>query len=337
MKEYRQELAGEIGFWKWTQYEFYRQWAKLKRYANLKGVRIIGDLPIYAALESADCWAHPELFLPKKVAGAPPDAFCPEGQVWGNPLYDWDVLKRHGYRWWIDRIRHNLRVYDVVRLDHMRGFSSYFAIPAEDATAEKATAENGEWMPGPGMRLFDAVRASLGDCSLIAEDLGILTPDVIEMVKASGLPEMKVLQFAFDGDPQNVHLPVNYSENAVVYTGTHDNDTTAGWYAGLPEEAQKMVSLYIRTHHGVRNSEHAPVFGAGAACEHLVEAAQQSKAAVCVIPMQDYLRLGSEHRINIPGTSEGNWGWRLTPGSCTEELAQHVRDVTVRNGRGGKR
>lgn len=343
MKEYRQELAGEIGFWKWTQYEFYRQWAKLKRYANLKGVRIIGDLPIYAALESADCWAHPELFqlggdgLPKKVAGAPPDAFCPEGQVWGNPLYDWDVLKRHGYRWWIDRIRHNLRVYDVVRLDHMRGFSSYFAIPAEDATAEKATAENGEWMPGPGMRLFDAVRASLGDCSLIAEDLGILTPDVIEMVKASGLPEMKVLQFAFDGDPQNVHLPVNYSENAVVYTGTHDNDTTAGWYAGLPEETQKMVSLYIRTHHGVRNSEHAPVFGAGAACEHLVEAAQQSKAAVCVIPVQDYLRLGSEHRINIPGTSEGNWGWRLTPGSCTEELAQHVRDVTVRNGRGGKR
>ena len=142
---------------------------------------------------------------------------------------------------------------------------------------------------------------------------------------------------AFDGDPQNVHLPVNYSENAVVYTGTHDNDTTAGWYAGLPEETQKMVSLYIRTHHGVRNSEHAPVFGAGAACEHLVEAAQQSKAAVCVIPMQDYLRLGSEHRINIPGTSEGNWGWRLTPGSCTEELAQHVRDVTVRNGRGGKR
>jgi 4-alpha-glucanotransferase len=338
MKVYAEQLAEEIRFQKWMQYEFFRQWAKLKRYANIKGVQIIGDLPIYAALESADCWAHPEYFqlggdgTPTKVSGAPPDSFCPNGQIWGNPLYDWDIMKRWDYGWWIDRVRHNLRIYDVVRLDHMRGFESYFAIPAGDKDAH-----NGQWEQGPGSEFFRVLREELGDCDMIAEDLGIITPEVEAMVKDSEMPGMRVLQFGFDGDPQNMHLPANYDGNVVVYTGTHDNDTTAGWYASLSEEEKRMVTLYIRTYYGIRDTEHAPEFGAYAACEHLVEMAQQSRAPICIIPIQDYLRLGSEARINVPGTAEGNWAWRVQSEALDADLAAHVHRITVRSGRLNRR
>jgi 4-alpha-glucanotransferase len=317
-------------------------------------VQIIGDLPIYAALESADCWAHPEYFqlggdgTPTKVSGAPPDSFCPNGQIWGNPLYDWDIMKRWDYGWWIDRVRHNLRIYDVVRLDHMRGFESYFAIPAGDKDAH-----NGQWEQGPGSEFFRVLREELGDCDMIAEDLGIITPEVEAMVKDSEMPGMRVLQFGFDGDPQNMHLPANYDGNVVVYTGTHDNDTTLGWYEKAEDWKQRFVAWYLREKSEIPQERKDELFNhvcatdiapgerpsadeildPETAVKGLIELAHSSRCDTCIIPMQDYLLLGSEARTNVPGVAKGNWRWQMPANACNQKLAATIGEVTARYGR----
>ena len=291
-------------FYRWTQFEFYRQWDALRKYANDAGIRIIGDMPFYVSYDSADCWAYPEQFLldedlkPLKVAGVPPDAFSADGQLWGNPLYDWDRMKEDGYRWWIRRIRQNFRMYDALRLDHFRGFASYYAIPAD---AE--TAVSGEWEKGPGIELF-RLEEMAGE-KFIAEDLGLLTDEVRQLLKESGLPGTKVIQFAFDGDPQNIYLTEHYPENCVAYTGTHDNDTTVGWFKELDDHTKLLVLQYLNI-----DPQTAPL--EDAVCDALIQKLFDSASELCVIPLQDYLHLGSEARINIPGTASGNWRWRMT-------------------------
>ncbi len=324
MDEARAECADGIGFYKWTQFEFYRQWAALKAYANTAGVKIIGDMPIYVSYDSADCWANPGQFQldgelrSLLVAGVPPDAFTAEGQLWGNPLYDWDKMRADGYGWWIRRMRQSFRMYDVIRLDHFRGFESYYAVPAD---AENAI--NGEWKKGPGMELFNALAEAIaaetdgqGDTDaadllrdrFIAEDLGFLTEEVRLLLQESGFPGTKVLQFGFDGDPGNIYLPENYPENCVVYTGTHDNDTTVGWFEGLEDWKQEPVLRYL----GIERAGAVDSSLAETVCDALIEKALTSRADLCIIPLQDYLHLGSEARTNIPGTVGGNWCWRLT-------------------------
>ena len=303
--EAREECEDEAGFYKWTQFEFCRQWAALKKYANDAGIKIIGDMPIYVSYDSADCWADPGQFQldedlkPVLIAGVPPDAFAAEGQLWGNPLYDWEKMRAGGYRWWIGRMRQCFKMYDVVRLDHFRGFESYYAVAAD---AENAI--NGEWKQGPGMDLFERLSGRF-----IAEDLGFLTEEVHQLLRESGFPGTKVLQFGFDGDPGNIYLPENYPENCVVYTGTHDNDTTVGWFEGLQDWEREPVLRYL----GIEQTSADEVRLADQVCDALIEKALTSRADLCIIPLQDYLHLGSEARTNIPGTVGGNWCWRLNP------------------------
>lgn len=301
---YTSILQDEIDFHRFIQYCFHTQWHALKTYAKEKGVGIIGDLPIYIAMNSADVWAHPELFLldsdlqPTHVAGVPPDYFSETGQRWGNPLFDWDAMEQSGFSWWVKRLEASLELYDMVRIDHFRGFEAYWSVPAEEETAI-----NGEWIKGPGSNLFDAFRSALGDeLPIIAEDLGIITPEVEALRDAYALPGMKILQFAFAGDASNPYLPHNHVKNCVVYTGTHDNDTTNGWfYAAPPEEAERR--------HAMRYLD----CGWEAFHTHLNRAALCSVADLAVLPLQDLLGLGSDARMNIPGTVEGNWQWRVTP------------------------
>ncbi|MGX8774451.1 MAG: 4-alpha-glucanotransferase [Bacillota bacterium] len=322
LDEARAECAETIDFYKWTQFEFCRQWAALKEYANNAGVKIIGDMPIYVSYDSADCWANPGQFQldgdlrPLLVAGVPPDAFAAEGQLWGNPLYDWDKMRADGYRWWTARMRQSFRVYDVIRLDHFRGFESYYAVPAD---ADDAIC--GEWIKGPGMELFETLAEVVGAADglrgrFIAEDLGFLTEDVRLLLRESGFPGTKVLQFGFDGDPGNIYLPENYPENCVVYTGTHDNDTTVGWFEGLEDWEREPVLRYLgieRPHDGIDGqSNESEARLSDEVCDALIEKALTSRADLCIIPLQDYLHLGSEARTNIPGTVGGNWCWRLT-------------------------
>ncbi|MBQ6582213.1 MAG: 4-alpha-glucanotransferase [Mogibacterium sp.] len=332
-------LREEIRLEKWMQYEFQREWKALRDYAHTKKIEIIGDIPIYASYESSDCWTHPELFRlrkdlrPLRIAGCPPDDFAPEGQRWGNPLYNWREMERTGFAWWIERLRQNCALYDVIRLDHTRGFESYFSIPAEDDSAV-----NGRWVKGPGMKFFRAVEAALGPCRFIAEDLGFITPAVRNLIRRTGLPGMKVLQFAFDGDPENEYLPENCTENCVVYTGTHDNNTTRGWYNELPEDAKRMVTHYLRTSRSTgidqsSASRNAPIFSSFAACRLLVTLAMESKAELCIIPLQDYLALGSEARINVPGTVGDNWEWRMRKGAFTPDHAAYIRRMVKASGR----
>ena len=320
INEAREECADWIGFYKWTQFEFFRQWAALKSYANGAGIKIIGDMPIYVSYDSADCWANPEQFLldenlkPLLIAGVPPDAFTAEGQLWGNPLYDWEKMKKEGYLWWILKTRHSFFLYDVIRLDHFRGFESYYAVAAD---AENAM--HGEWKKGPGMELFNTLVREMDDIRLsdlfIAEDLGFLTEDVHQLLRDSGLPGTKVLQFAFDGDPGNIYLPENYPENCVVYTGTHDNDTTVGWFESLEDREREPILRYLgieRPHDSTDSHPNASgTCLADEVCDALIEKALTSRADLCIIPLQDYLHLGSEARTNIPGTVGGNWCWRL--------------------------
>ena len=311
LDEARSECAEWIGFYKWTQFEFYREWSALKKYANAAGVKIIGDMPIYVSYDSADCWANPEQFQldkdlrPLLVAGVPPDAFAAEGQLWGNPLYDWERMRDEGYSWWTARIRQCFTMYDVLRLDHFRGFESYYAVPA---TAENAMC--GEWKKGPGMDLLGRFSEQF-----IAEDLGFLTEDVHRLLYESGFPGTKVLQFAFDGDPGNLYLPENYPENCVVYTGTHDNDTTVGWFEGLADWEREPVLRYLGIDPAACEGQSCAEAGssslAEAVCDALIEKALTSRADLCLVPLQDYLHLGSEARTNIPGTVGCNWRWRL--------------------------
>ena len=326
VKAWEEELADEILFYEFQQLKFQEQWKKLKDYANSRGVRIIGDIPIYVAFDSADSWFHPELFQfnedrePDFVAGCPPDGFSPTGQLWGNPLYRWDYHKKTGYAWWIRRMAYCFRLYDVVRVDHFRGFDEYYSIPAEDDTAA-----GGHWEKGPGLELFDAIEKKLGKLEIIAEDLGFLTPSVFEMVRKSGFPGMKVLEFAFSADGQSIYLPYHYDENCVVYTGTHDNDTIQGWYEAIPEWDRDFSIRYLGNRHTPRKEIHWD----------FIRAALGSRARLAVIPMQDYLGLGSEARINEPSTLGDNWKWRLLPDEFDGKLAEACRDLAWVYGRLG--
>ena len=326
VKAWEEELADEILFYEFQQLKFQEQWKKLKDYANSRGVRIIGDIPIYVAFDSADSWFHPELFQfnedrePDFVAGCPPDGFSPTGQLWGNPLYRWDYHKKTGYAWWIRRMAYCFRLYDVVRVDHFRGFDEYYSIPAEDDTAA-----GGHWEKGPGLELFDAIEKKLGKLEIIAEDLGFLTPSVFEMVRKSGFPGMKVLEFAFSADGQSIYLPYHYDENCVVYTGTHDNDTIQGWYEAMPEWARDFSIRYLGNRYTPRKEIHWD----------FIRAALGSRARLAVIPMQDYLGLGSEARINEPSTLGDNWKWRLLPDEFDGKLAEACRDLAWVYGRLG--
>ena len=319
-----EELAEEISFYKFQQYEFDRQWKKLHAYANEQGVKIIGDIPIYVAFDSADTWAAPQMFQfdennePTGVAGCPPDAFSATGQLWGNPLYDWEYHKNTGYEWWIRRIEHCLKLYDVVRIDHFRGFDEYYSIPYGETTAI-----NGKWMPGPGMDLFRAIEEKLGRPEIIAEDLGFLTPSVLQLLKDSGFPGMKVLQFAFDARESSNYLPHTYPTNCVDYTGTHDNDTTRGWYHAVGKYARDFAKEYMCK----------PRMDEDTLAGDFICLAMGSVADLCVIPMQDYLGLGSEARINIPSTLGGNWVWRMKEGQFDEETAEEILRVTRLYGR----
>lgn len=318
----RARLAGEIRFWKVTQYLFFTQWRALKNYAHRNGVFLIGDLPIYVSPDSADLWAHSGLFQvdgdrrPTEVAGCPPDAFTAEGQLWGNPLYRWEKHAATGYRWWVRRLSSAARVYDVVRIDHFRGFESYYAVPAGSRNAV-----HGIWRKGPGADFVDTVKRKLPRLSVIAEDLGFLTDDVRRLLARSGFPGMKVLQFAFDPNGESEYLPHRYTRNCVVYTGTHDNTTAEGWRLSAPEEEVAFARRYLGA------GPDGDLTGA------LIRAAQASVADTCIIPLQDYLRLGAEARINTPGTVGGNWRWRVRSEQLTPGLAAGIRGVTELYGR----
>lgn len=317
---YRKKYAEEVEFYKFLQYKFIVQWRALKEYANDKGIKIIGDIPIYVAFDSADTWANPELFqfdekgYPIAVAGCPPDGFSATGQLWGNPLYDWDYHKQTGYKWWIARISHCYDLYDVVRVDHFRAFDAYYSIPYGNKTAEF-----GRWKKGPGFALFKAIRAELGDVDMIAEDLGFLTDSVIKLVQRSGYPGMKVLQFAFDSREDSDYLPHNYVSNTVCYTGTHDNDTTVGWYRSMKQKDRKMALDYLNRTDFASDKDIAFSF---------IKLAMGSVSKICIIPMQDWLGLDGTARINTPSTLGGNWVWRMKKGAFTKKLAREIRDIT---------
>ena len=324
---YRRELYFDIEFQEYMQFKFYEQWKKLKAYANARGIRIIGDIPIYVAMDSADTWASPWLFKldsennPTQVAGCPPDGFSATGQLWGNPLYNWEVHRQSGFSWWLKRIEHCFSMYDILRIDHFRGFDEYYAIPFGDQTAE-----NGWWEKGPGIDLFRAVSCRLGEREIIAEDLGYVTDTVRKLVEESGYPNMKVIEFAFDErDTGNAsdYLPHNYDANSVVYTGTHDNETLLGWLSDITPEEQKMVRKYLNRPQATDKE----------VCEDLICLVMRSVSRLCVIPMQDYLGLGKEARINRPSTLGINWKWRLTEGAFDEALEQRMHDLALLYGR----
>ena len=310
VKRYEELLREEIGYWKFLQFKFYEQWEQLKNYVNGLGISIIGDIPIYVALDSADVWTHPELFqldpdtlTPLRVAGVPPDAFSDDGQLWGNPLYDWDKIEETGFAWWKDRMRASARLYDVVRIDHFIGVVQYYSIPygAEDG-------KTGEWKQGPGKKLTDAINEAAGDAKIIAEDLGIFCPAVKELLRETGYPGMKIIEFAFSGDRFNEHLPHCYEPNSVVYGGTHDNETLVGYFK--PEARQWWELQYIADYLGAAHHEEVP--------DKVFRAAYGSVASVAVFQMQDVLGLGNEARMNTPGTVGGNWKWRMKPGAFGE-------------------
>jgi 4-alpha-glucanotransferase len=309
-------LADEIRMHRFGQFLFHRQWTALKDYAASRGVKVIGDAPIFVARDSADVWANPHLFLldanlkPKVVAGVPPDYFAADGQLWGNPLYDWDRMAGDGYAWWIARFRHAIRQVDLVRLDHFRGFAAAWNIPAGDKTAR-----HGKWVPGPGVKLFAAANAALGTLPLIAEDLGIITPDVDAMRTAFGLPGMSVLQFML-GAPDNRYWPHNFDPNTVCYPGTHDNDTTNGWFAGIPEDERRTFAKYLGR------------IPTDAAWE-LIRMAWGSVAVLAVAPLQDVFGLGTDGRMNKPGVVGGNWRWRFKPQQFRRDLLDRLADLTA--------
>jgi 4-alpha-glucanotransferase len=323
MAYYREKCDVAISFYYYLQFLFWKQWKSLKKYANQNGIQIIGDIPIYVALDSADAWSNQPLFqfdpdgLPTKVAGCPPDAFSETGQLWGNPVYDWKYHQKTEYDWWVQRIRHCFELYDVVRIDHFRGFDEYYAIPYGHKTAEK-----GQWEKGPGYDLFRVLKKKLGKLSIIAEDLGFLTDTVRELLDKTGYPGMKVLQFAFDSREESDYLPYRYPHNCVVYTGTHDNNTTRGWFSDLSEEDLKFAKRYMH----LPSQEESW-------CWEMIRLAMSSVADLAVIPIQDYLNLGSQARMNTPSTVGENWKWRLKPGQYNAALAKRITELTQLYGR----
>ncbi|SFG64009.1 4-alpha-glucanotransferase [Lachnospiraceae bacterium C7] len=297
----KEKYKEDIKFYKFLQYAFFQQWTELKAYANKNNIEIIGDIPIYVSADSADVWANPQQFYLDEdlklieVAGCPPDAFSEDGQLWGNPLFRWDVMKKDGYSWWVRRIKAMSQLYNIIRIDHFRGFDSYYAIPAKDDTAK-----NGKWKEGPGMDLFKVLEKKLGKLPIIVEDLGYLTPSVKKLLKDSGFPGMKVLQFAFGGDSENEYLPHNYQKHCVVYTGTHDNDTILGWLSTAEPEVVKHAEKYL-------NLTKKEGYNWG-----VMRGALSSVADTCILTMQDIIGLGAEGRINTPSTLGENWKWRAT-------------------------
>ena len=323
----REELADEISYHKFLQYCVWTQWYALKEYANSKGIEIIGDIPIYVAFDSSDVWCHPELFqldpdvYPTAVAGVPPDGFSADGQLWGNPLYDWKKHKETGYAWWIQRIAYCKKAYDVVRIDHFRGFDEYFSIPYGDKTAR-----NGHWEKGPGYDLFKTIEESLGKLDVIAEDLGYLTDTVKQMVADCGYPGMKVFEFAFDSRDSSGtsnYLPHNYTENSVVYTGTHDNETMMGWFKNIKPEERQMLKDYLHT--DCDDDE--------TLLDMSIDCIMASKSDKCIIPIQDYLKFGNEARINQPNTLGHNWMWRLKKNDFSDELKHRICEITEKTNR----
>lgn len=321
----RRELQGEIRFYSFVQYVFYKQWKALKTYANDAGIAVIGDVPIYVPLDSVEVWSDPELFCldasltPESVAGCPPDAFSEDGQLWGNPLYRWDVMAQRKYGWWLRRLAAAGGLYDIVRLDHFRGFEAYWSVPYG-----QATARNGHWYKGPGMDFINAIKKALPDLKLIAEDLGFLTKDVLDLRDASGYPGMKVLQFAFDSREPSDYLPHTYIANSICYTGTHDNMTTRQWFDTAPNDAVAYACEYMHL-----TEKEGFVWGA-------IRTAYSSVSDICIVPMQDYLDLGAAARMNFPGTQTGdNWTWRAPEGCCTAALAEKIRKLARLYGRLG--
>jgi 4-alpha-glucanotransferase len=312
IQQARQELDHEIQRQVFRQWAFFRQWRSLRDRAARKGITIIGDIPIFVAHDSADVWANPELFFMDEecnltvVAGVPPDYFSPTGQLWGNPLYRWDVHAETGYAWWLDRFRAVLQMVDIVRLDHFRGFAAYWEVPAGNPTAEI-----GQWVPTPGMAFFKHVRESLGELPIIAEDLGVITDDVIELREAFDLPSMKVIQFAFAADPDDQFYPHNYPVNCVAYTGTHDNDTTRGWFETAPQAERDLCLHYLDSPEEKLTWE-------------MIRVVWGSSAIFSLAPMQDLLGLGSEARMNFPGKPSGNWDWRMSEPDLSPELAEKI-------------
>ncbi len=318
---WQEKLADEIERQKYWQWLFFKQWLAVKSYANDRGIKIIGDIPIFIAYDSADAWANPELFYfdelgnPTVIAGVPPDYFSETGQRWGNPLYRWKPMKEGGYAWWISRFKASLQLVDMIRVDHFRGFEAYWEIPASEPTAVK-----GRWVKGPGQDFFDAIKAALGELPIIAEDLGVITPEVEALRDNNDLPGMKVLQFAFAADASDPYLPHNYPKNSVVYTGTHDNDTTLGWYQKAPEKERDFVRRYLA------RDDHNIVWD-------LLRLAFASVADIAVVPLQDVLRLDSSGRMNIPGQAAGNWSWRFTPEQLEYWIAPQLRELAEIYGR----
>lgn len=319
LSQARNEARTEIEAHKFSQFVFFKQWLELKSYCNSRGIRIIGDIPMFVAHDSADVWANPDQFKldenakPTVVAGVPPDYFSATGQFWGNPLYDWDRMRHDDFRWWVERIRATLQLVDIARIDHFRGFAACWEIPAGEETAE-----HGKWVESPGRELFAVVQSELGELRIIAEDLGMITPDVDELRDELGLPGMRVLQFAFNSDTQNIHLPENYDESVVAYTGTHDNDTTVGWFKSLVEESEErnFCLSYLLTDGKEINWD-------------FIRAVLASRADTAIIPLQDVLGVGSEGRMNLPNSVEGNWAWRFEVNALTNELMERLREMTV--------
>jgi 4-alpha-glucanotransferase len=315
----RGELAGHMERVRFAQFLLLRQGRRIREHARAKGVYLLGDLPFFVSPDCSDVWANPELFLldeqhrPRFVAGVPPDYFSASGQLWGNPVYNWDALRRTGYRWWLDRLGAWLTHVDFIRLDHFRAFAAAWHVPAD-----ASTAQTGEWVPGPGAALFEAATRELGALPFVAEDLGLITPDVDALRTSFGLPGMRVLQFAFDGSPGNPHLPDNYGHNTVAYTGTHDNPTTRAWFEGLPPSSRDVVWKYLNR----------PAGDSTEATRELIRLAWSSTAALAIAPLQDVLQLGSEAQMNVPGHAEGNWRWRCAEDLLNSSAFAWLREVT---------
>lgn len=318
---YKIKCRERIDYYKMLQFFFFSQWYALKDYANRNGIKIIGDLPIYVAEDSADVWSNPECFKldknrkPKEVAGCPPDCFSQDGQLWGNPVYDWRYMKSTGYDWWIKRLRTSFKIYDIVRIDHFRGFEAFYCIKYGEKTAK-----NGKWRKGPDIGFWKEVKRQLGDLPVIAEDLGFLTEKVHKLLEKSGFPGMKVLQFAFDSGSSNAYLPHNYNKNCVVYTGTHDNDTIMGWLETAGDNTLEFAKKYL-------NSKDDDIR------ESLIISAMSSVADTCILTMQDLIGLGNDARMNTPSTLGGNWSWRAKPDYITEDIKKMLLDLTEIYGR----
>jgi len=323
LDQWRQRLSDEISYYKYIQFEFFSQWSELKRYANMRGIQVIGDIPIYVSHDSADVWGHPELFcldeetgVPALMAGVPPDYFSATGQLWGNPVYNWEQLQQQEFKWWVQRFHAMLDYIDIIRIDHFRGFQAYWAVKQGETTAM-----NGWWVEAPGQALFEVLNQKLGNLPVLAEDLGVITPEVEALRDQFEFPGMKILQFAFGSDPGNPYLPFNYTRNCVVYTGTHDNDMTIGWFNQLSDHEKNAVLRYL----GCTSSE-------GIHWD-LIRLALSCVANQAIIPLQDVLGLGTEARMNVPSQAEGNWAWRYEPDALSEEVCDRLKTVTQTYGR----